>query len=128
MPLFENDIKAGRIVRGMNFHEQVWAIVSRIPAGRVTTYGQIAVVLDTPNAARAVGHAMNRNPFAPTVPCHRVVGADGSLTGYAGGLPMKERLLREEGVEVEGRRVDVERFGVSGEVLSSAAQPIGQFG
>jgi len=89
-------IESGRIRKSMPFNEQVWAICTRIPAGRVTTYGLIAKKLGKPRAARAVGQALNRNPYAPTVPCHRVVGADGKLTGYGGGLWRKEWLLAHE--------------------------------
>lgn len=97
-------IRAGRIVEGMSFDEKVWAMTARIPAGRVTTYGRIAAALGS-RAARAVGGALNRNPHAPAVPCHRVVGSDGRLTGFAHGLPAKRRLLEAEGVPFVGDRV-----------------------
>lgn len=99
-------IQTGRVESDMSFNEQVWAICTTVPAGKVTTYGAIARKLGKPNAARAVGQAMNRNPYAPDVPCHRVVGADGKLTGYAGGLPKKLRMLEAEGVTVRDGRVD----------------------
>ena len=102
----ESAIRAGRLVAGMTFCQKVWALTSRIPAGRVTTYGAIAQKLGS-KGARAVGMAMNRNPYAPGVPCHRVVGSDGKLTGYAGGLPKKRRMLIEEGVRLRGDRVDL---------------------
>lgn len=103
----EQHIKAGRIVPGMTFSQKVWAVTSRIPAGRVATYRQVAAALGT-KAYRAVGSALNRNPYAPAVPCHRVVGADGSLTGFAGGLDKKRQLLAGEGVHVRpDGRVDV---------------------
>jgi O-6-methylguanine DNA methyltransferase len=104
----EADIRAGRIVEGMSFCQKVWALTSRIPAGRVTTYGEIARQLGS-KGARAVGMAMNRNPYAPGVPCHRVVGSAGQLTGYAGGIEKKIRMLREEGVAFKGERVDVSK-------------------
>lgn len=104
----EASIKAGRITRGMNFNEKVWALTSRITPGKVTTYGEIAHKLGT-RAYRAVGNAMNRNPYAPEVPCHRVVGSDGKLTGYAGGLPKKRRMLADEGVTMRGQRVDLDQ-------------------
>jgi methylated-DNA-[protein]-cysteine S-methyltransferase len=103
----ESHIRAGRFSAGMNFSQKVWAMTARIPAGQVATYGQIARALGRPGAGRAVGNALRRNPYAPQVPCHRVVGADGSLTGFAGGLPMKQRLLASEGVAVVGGRVDL---------------------
>ena len=107
---FEDQIKAGQLCQGMTFNEKVWALTARIPTGKVTTYGDIARALNC-NGARAVGNALNRNPFAPAVPCHRVVGSAGALTGFAGGLPKKQQLLKAEGVAFVGNKVDVtERF------------------
>jgi methylated-DNA-[protein]-cysteine S-methyltransferase len=102
----EQAIRAGLITPGMSFDQKVWAITSRIPRGSVVTYGQIARALRS-RAYRAVGSALNRNPYAPGVPCHRVVGSDGKLTGYAGGLAKKRRMLIDEGVTVVGDRVDL---------------------
>lgn len=99
------DVLAGRVRAGMTFYQKVWAVCCRVPAGKVTTYGAIARALGNPNSGRAVGGAMNKNPYAPTVPCHRVVGSDGSLTGYAGGLEKKVKMLRAEGVEVSDGKV-----------------------
>ena len=90
-------ILSGRTDPAMTFDEKVWALTCRVPAGKVTTYAAIARRLRS-KAYRAVGSAMHRNPHAPQVPCHRVVGSDGSLTGYAGGLPRKTALLQLEGV------------------------------
>ncbi|MDH3605946.1 MAG: methylated-DNA--[protein]-cysteine S-methyltransferase [Acidimicrobiia bacterium] len=78
------------------FTRAVYAIVSAIPEGSVRTYGEIARQLDRPGAARAVGRAMATNRFPVAIPCHRVVGSDGSLTGFAGGIGMKQALLRME--------------------------------
>jgi methylated-DNA-[protein]-cysteine S-methyltransferase len=100
-------IHAGRIEPGMTFNERVWALTCRVPVGRVTTYRHIAQALQT-RAYRAVGQALHRNPHAPAVPCHRVVGSTGKLTGYAGGLEKKKRLLRAEGVPMAGDRVAAE--------------------
>jgi len=97
-------IHAGQVDPDMNFNEKVWALTARIPAGRVTTYAIIARTLSS-NGYRAVGNALNRNPYAPAIPCHRVVGSDGRLTGYAGGVPQKEQMLRDEGVLLENGRV-----------------------
>jgi len=82
------------------FQQAVWKACAAIPKGQVRTYGWLAKKIGKPGAARAVGAALGRNPFAPTVPCHRVVGADGRLTGYsgAGGIAAKRRMLRAEGV------------------------------
>ena len=79
------------------FARQVLAELARVPYGRTTTYGTLAAKVGAPRAARAVGMVMNRNPIPIVLPCHRVVGSNGSLTGYAGGLDVKERLLRLEG-------------------------------
>ncbi|WP_047258335.1 methylated-DNA--[protein]-cysteine S-methyltransferase [Chromobacterium subtsugae] len=81
---------------GTPFQQQVWAALRRIPYGRTVSYGELALLLDLPGGARAVGRANATNPIALIVPCHRVLGADGSLTGYAGGLPLKAALLRFE--------------------------------
>jgi len=82
------------------FYQAVWKACAEIPKGQVRTYGWIARRIGKPKSARAVGMALGKNPFAPTVPCHRVVGADGRLTGYsgAGGIAQKRRLLKAEGV------------------------------
>ena len=79
------------------FQSLVWNELRLIPYGTVTTYGKIAANISRPNAARAVGQAVGSNPFLIVVPCHRVVGADGSLTGFGHGLDFKERLLLLEG-------------------------------
>ena len=81
----------------MNFYQTVYALARQIPRGRVATYGQLAFLAGSPRASRVVGGAMRRCPAGAGVPCHRVVGADGSLTGYAGGLDMKRFLLELEG-------------------------------
>lgn len=82
---------------GGPFERRVWKRVAAIPHGATATYGAIAHELGAPAAARAVGHANGRNPLPVVVPCHRVVGATGRLTGYAGGLDRKRRLLEHEG-------------------------------
>ena len=80
-----------------DFSRRVLDELALVPYGEVTTYGELAKRAERPRAARAVGTVMNRNPIPIVLPCHRVVGANGSLTGYAGGLDVKERLLRLEG-------------------------------
>jgi methylated-DNA-[protein]-cysteine S-methyltransferase len=82
---------------GTPFQQAVWAQLRRIEAGRLSTYGELAARIGRPAAVRAVGAAVGRNPLSIIVPCHRVVGRDGSLTGYAGGLPRKQALLELEG-------------------------------
>jgi methylated-DNA-[protein]-cysteine S-methyltransferase len=83
--------------RGTEFQRKVWAALGEIPCGATSTYGALARRLGAPNHARAVGHANARNPLAILVPCHRIVGADGALTGYAAGLARKRWLLAHEG-------------------------------
>jgi len=78
---------------GAEFQKQVWDALLRIPYGETASYGEIARELGHPTASRAVGAANGRNPIAIIVPCHRVIGSDGSLTGYAGGLDCKRALL-----------------------------------
>lgn len=82
---------------GTVFEQQVWTALCAIPHGETRSYGELARALGQPGAARAVGLANARNPIAILIPCHRVIGSDGRLTGYAGGLPRKEALLRLEG-------------------------------
>ena len=82
---------------GTDFQKQVWAALREIPYGETVTYGQIAESIGKPRAVRAVGRANGSNPIAVIVPCHRVIGANGSLTGYAGGLDKKTKLLELEG-------------------------------
>jgi methylated-DNA-[protein]-cysteine S-methyltransferase len=84
-------------VDGSPFEHRVWAELRRIPYGTTASYGLIAERVGDPGAARAVGRANARNPIPVIVPCHRVVGADGSLTGFGGGLACKRRLLELEG-------------------------------
>ena len=79
------------------FHEAVLHELARVPYGRTETYGALAAKVGRPKAARAVGTVMNRNPIPIVLPCHRIVGANGSLTGYGGGLPAKKLLLELEG-------------------------------
>lgn len=81
------------------FYRAVWKACARIPRGQVRTYGWIAKRIGKPKAARAVGQALGKNPFAPEIPCHRVVGADGKMTGYSGrgGIAAKRKLLTAEG-------------------------------
>ncbi len=91
---------------GTVFQRQVWSALRRIPAGTVTTYGELAATLGNPTAYRAVGLANALNPVSIVIPCHRVVGANGHLTGYAGGLERKRWLLQHEGVDLTRLAVD----------------------
>ena len=83
---------------GTAFQQAVWQALLQIPRGGSTSYGAIAQAINNPAAVRAVGAAVGRNPISILIPCHRVLGKDGSLTGYAGGLDRKVALLRIEGV------------------------------
>ncbi len=85
---------------GSEFQRRVWAALRRIPAGETRGYGQLAAMIGNPAAARAVGLANGANPIGIVVPCHRVIGAGGQLTGYAGGVVRKAWLLRHEGAAV----------------------------
>jgi methylated-DNA-[protein]-cysteine S-methyltransferase len=92
-----------------DFEENCYALLRKVPRGRVTTYKALAEALGT-KAYRAVGQAMNKNPYAPRVPCHRVVSSDGSLGGFASGPRKKIVILRAEGVQVrDGRIVDFKK-------------------
>lgn len=90
-------------LRGTLFQMEVWRALQRVPYGTTASYKEIAAAVGRPRAVRAVGGANNRNPVPILVPCHRIVGADGSLVGYGGGLSLKARLLKLEGVGVPGR-------------------------
>jgi methylated-DNA-[protein]-cysteine S-methyltransferase len=104
---FGGDIQAlaGLPVRtgGTAFQRKVWQALRSIPVGETRSYGQLAAQIGTPNAVRAVGLANGANPVGIAIPCHRVIGADGSLTGFGGGLPRKRWLLSHEGAAFRER-------------------------
>jgi len=83
---------------GTDFQVKVWSELQNIPYGETRSYGEIAAMAGNSKASRAVGIANNRNPVVIVVPCHRVIGADGNLTGFAGGLEVKKKLLELEGI------------------------------
>jgi len=83
-------------LQGTQFQQRVWRALTEIPYGATWSYGELAKRIGNPNASRAVGLANGRNPISILVPCHRVIGADGSLTGYGGGLQRKQWLLAHE--------------------------------
>ncbi|MFD7276524.1 methylated-DNA--[protein]-cysteine S-methyltransferase [Streptomyces sp. NPDC059862] len=105
---FAGELKEFRLpahTDGTTFRQRVWAALDSLPYGATTTYGEIAARIGAPRAAvRAVGGAIGANPLLILRPCHRVIGADGALTGYAGGLDRKVRLLTLEGVLSTARR------------------------
>ena len=84
--------------QGTPFQQRVWAVLREIPYGQTRSYRELALAAGSPRGYRAVGMANHRNPIPILIPCHRAVGADGSLTGYAGGLELKRKLLELEGV------------------------------
>ena len=110
---FAGDIRALERVPvatvGTEFQRKVWAALQRIPAGETRSYGQLAAEIGEPDAARAVGLANGANPIAIVIPCHRVIGADGSLTGFGGGLPRKRWLLTHEGAAYKENRAPKRR-------------------
>lgn len=81
---------------GTDFQKAVWAVLREIPYGQTRNYKEVAEMIGNPNAARAVGLANNKNPIVIVIPCHRVIGANGKLVGYAAGLDIKEKLLQLE--------------------------------
>jgi methylated-DNA-[protein]-cysteine S-methyltransferase len=86
---------------GTPFQQSVWSALPAVPAGTTMSYGALATKLGVPKAVRAVGHANGSNPISVVIPCHRLIGANGSLTGYGGGLDRKRWLLRHEGVAIK---------------------------
>jgi methylated-DNA-[protein]-cysteine S-methyltransferase len=99
---------------GSPFQRRVWAALREIPAGRTESYGGLAARLGVPRASRAVGAANGRNPVSVVVPCHRVIGTGGALTGYGGGLERKRWLLRHEGALPPAEPQPAARPGVNG--------------
>ncbi len=88
-----------------NFDERVWELLKKIPRCKVSTYKEIAIALGNERAARAVGNACNANPFAPKVPCHRVVKSNGKLGGFAKGIAKKRVLLEREGIKIKNSQI-----------------------
>ena len=90
------------ILSGTKFQIKVWNYLKKIPKGKVKTYKQVAKGIGMPKAARAVANACGKNPYAPKIPCHRVIRSDGSLGGYSGrgGIKQKLKLLRSEKIEI----------------------------
>ena len=90
------------ILKGTKFQLKVWKYLKTIPKGEVKTYKQVAISIKSPKSARAVANACGKNPYAPKIPCHRVIRSDGALGGYSGrgGIKQKLKLLRSEKVEI----------------------------
>ena len=87
------------IIKGTKFQVKVWKYLKKIPRGKVKTYKQVAIALNKPRSARAVANACAKNPYAPKIPCHRVIRSDGGIGGYSGsgGIKTKKKLLKNEG-------------------------------
>lgn len=88
-----------------NFQLAVWKACAKIPRGKVATYSEIAKAIGKPKAVRAVGNALNKNPHAPRVPCHRVIKSDGSVGGFAHGTEKKIKMLKKEGVKIKNGKI-----------------------
>jgi methylated-DNA-[protein]-cysteine S-methyltransferase len=104
---FKGDLAALKTIKwrvaGTPFQRKVWTALPKIPPGTTMTYGALAARLGSPNAMRAVGHANGSNPLSVVVPCHRLIGANGSLVKYGSGLERKRWLLAHEGVDLKGQ-------------------------
>ncbi len=107
---------------GTPFQRRLWAALQEIPYGATTTYGELAVELGEPRAVRAVGAANGRNPISIVIPCHRVIGSDGNLTGYGGGLPRKQWLLAHERANVTLANVTSPGGGLKGDRAGASRQ------
>ena len=88
----------------IQFQEKIYSKLRKVPKGKVTTYGELAKAVHS-KAYRAVGQAMNKNPYSPKVPCHRVVASDGGIGGFNSGVKNKIKLLKKEGVEVKNSKI-----------------------
>ncbi len=88
------------ILKGTKFQLKVWKYLKKIPKGQIRTYSDVAKAINKPNSVRAVANAIGKNPYAPKIPCHRVIRSDGSLGGYSGkgGINTKRKLLKSEGI------------------------------
>jgi len=93
----------------MNFNERCYKVLRKVPRGKVTTYKEIAKALKS-KAYRAVGNAMNKNPWAPHVPCHRVIKNDGSIGGFASGTKKKILMLKKEGIKIKKGKINLKRY------------------
>ncbi len=92
-----------------SFNEHCYKVLKKVPKGNVTTYKEIGKALKS-KAYRAVGNAMNKNPYAPEVPCHRVINSDGRIGGFASGTKKKIKMLKKEGVEIKRGRIDLKKY------------------
>lgn len=93
----------------MNFNERCYNVLRKVPKGKITTYKEIAKALNS-KAYRAVGTAMNKNPYAPEVPCHRVINSNGKIGGFASGTKNKIKLLKKEGIIIKNNKIDLKKY------------------
>lgn len=93
-----------------SFPQRVYKLTSLIPKGLVSTYSVIAKALNNPKAARAVGNALNKNPYAPKVPCHRVIRSNGEVGGFANGTNKKIAILKKEGIIISKGKIDLNKY------------------
>jgi methylated-DNA-[protein]-cysteine S-methyltransferase len=93
----------------MNFQEKCYKVLKTVPKGKITTYKEIAKALNS-KAYRAVGTAMNKNPYAPKVPCHRVINSNGNVGNFASGTKNKIKLLKKEGIEIKNNKIDLNKY------------------
>jgi len=88
------------------FEEKVYKLLRKVPRGKITTYAELARAVQVSGGARAIGNAMNKNPYAPKVPCHRVVKSDGTVGGFAHGVKKKIEMLEKEGVAIKNGKIE----------------------
>jgi len=93
----------------INFSKKVYEVCKQIPKGKVSTYKEIASKLNS-KAYRAVGTTLNKNPYAPVVPCHRVINSNGNIGGFASGTKNKIKLLKQEGIEIKNNKIDLKEY------------------
>jgi len=92
-----------------SFSEKCYELLKKVPKGKVTTYKAIARKLKT-RAYRAVGNAMNKNPYAPKIPCHRCINSNGEIGGFASGTKKKVKMLKKEGIEIKNNKIDLKKY------------------
>lgn len=92
------------------FTEAVYTKTALIPKGKISTYKEIARVLKNPHASRAVGNALNKNPYAPKIPCHRVIKSNGEVGGFANGTNQKIAILKKEGIIINNGKIDLRKY------------------
>ncbi|MFA5131103.1 MAG: MGMT family protein [Patescibacteria group bacterium] len=97
-------------MNNLSFPQLVYKYCALIPKGKISTYKEIARALNNPGAARAVGNTLNKNPFAPLVPCHRVIRANGEVGGFASGPKRKIAILRQEGIIIKDNKIDLSKY------------------